>query len=62
MENTDISSLFIWDRHCKNIRKIYGRIADNQLPGHVQLFLREPLKIISHGRIGQSTVVLLTTA
>ena len=42
----------------KNIRRIYGRVASNQLP----FFLREHVKIISHGRIGQSKVVLLTAA
>ena len=48
--------------HCKNIRRIYSRIAGNQLPGRVPLFLREPVKIISHGRIRKSKVVLLTAA
>ena len=47
--------------HCKNIRRIYGRITGNQLPGHVPLFLRDPVKIIS-GSMGKSKVVLLTTA
>ena len=38
----------------KNIHRIYGRVACNQLPGHARLFLRELVKIISHGRIGKS--------
>ena len=38
--------------HCKNIHKIYGRIIGNQLPVPVPLFLREPVKNISHGRTG----------
>ena len=46
----------------KNIRRIYGRIAGNQLQGYVPLFLREPVKNISHGRTGKSKAVLLTTA
>ena len=29
----------------KNIRRIYGRIAGNQLQGYVPLFLRKPVKI-----------------
>ena len=29
----------------KNIRRIYGRIAGNELPGHVPLFLREPAPV-----------------
>ena len=45
--------------HCKNIRRIYGRIAGNLLPGHAPFFLR---KNISHGRIGKRKVVLLTAA
>ena len=36
----------------KTIRKIYGRITRNQLPVPVPLFLREPVKNISHGRTG----------
>ena len=46
----------------KNIRRIYDRITGNQLPGHVPLFLRDPVKIISHGSMGKSKVVFLTTA
>ena len=46
----------------KDMRRIYGRIAGNQLQGHVTLFLREPVKISSHGKIGKSKVVLLTGA
>ena len=26
--------------HCKKIRRFYGKIRDNQLPVHIQLFLR----------------------
>ena len=44
----------------KNIRRIYGRIAGNQLPGHVRQFFTGTRKIISHGRIGKGKVVLLT--
>ena len=29
----------------KNIRRMHGKISGNQLPGHVPLFLREPVKI-----------------
>ena len=29
----------------KNIRRIYGGLAGNQLPGPVSLFLREPVKL-----------------
>ena len=46
----------------KNIRRIFGRIADNQLPGHLPLFFTGTRKIISHGRIGKTKVVLLTAA
>ena len=42
----------------KNIRRIYGRIAGNQLPGHVPLFLRESVKIVSHGMIETSKCYL----
>ena len=42
----------------KNIRRIYGRIAGNQLPGHVLLFFRESVKIISHGMIETSKCYL----
>ena len=31
--------------HCKNFQRIYGRIADTQLPIQVPLFLREPVKL-----------------
>ena len=48
--------------HSKNIHRIYGRIAGNQLPGHVLLFFTGTRKIISHGRIGKSKVVLLKAA
>ena len=48
--------------HCKNIRRIYGRIAGNQMPGHVPLFFMGTRKIISHDRIGKSKVVLFTAA
>ena len=48
--------------HYKNIRRIYDRIAGNLLPGYVPVFLREPVKIISHGMIGKSKVVFLTAA
>ena len=30
--------------HCKKIRRIYSRIAGNQLPGHVPLFFTGTLK------------------
>ena len=51
----------------KNIRRIWGRIPGNQLPGHVPLFFfyiffRELIKIISHDRIGKSKIVLLMAA
>ena len=46
----------------KTIRRIYGRIAGNQLPGHVPLFLTVTRKIISHGMTGKSKVVLPTAA
>ena len=46
----------------KNIRRIYGRTVGNQLPGHVPSFLREPVEMISYGRIGKCNVVLLTAS
>ena len=44
--------------HCKNIRKIYGRIAENQLPGHVPLFFTEIRKnyLAWQDRKGQGSV------
>ena len=52
----------MWTIKKKYIRRIYGRIPGNQLPGHVPLFLWEPVKKIPHGRIGTSKVVLHTAA
>ena len=46
----------------KYVRRIYGRIAGNQLPGHLLLFFKGTVKIISHGKIGKSKVVLFTAA
>ena len=43
--------------HCKQIRKIYGRITGNQLPVPVPLFLREPVKYLTwQDRIVQDSV------
>ena len=56
---TNALSIQLFDfLHCNNIRRIYCRIAGTQLPGHVPLFLREPVKIILHGRTGKTKVVL----
>ena len=38
------------------------RRTGNKLLRHVPLFLREPVKIVLHGKIGKSKVALLTAA
>ena len=32
------------DKPCKNIRRFYSKITDNQLPVHLPLFLQAPIK------------------
>ena len=40
-----IFSILLFFVHCKNIRRFYGKITDNQLPSPFPVFLRAPVNI-----------------